>query len=143
MNPLDPSYQLLADAVLVLHAAVVAFVVGGLCLIVVGNFRGWHWVNSPLFRGAHLAAIVVVVAQAWLGAACPLTVLEMRLREKAEAATYTGSFIEHWLQRALYYEAPPWVFLIGYSLFGLLVVACWWYFPPSRTPRRRHSLSDT
>lgn len=123
-------YQLLADAVLALHAGVVAFVVGGLFLIVAGNLRGWRWVNRPWFRVAHLAAIAVVVAEAWFGAACPLTTLEMWLRAQARAATYSGSFIEHWLQRALYYVAPPWVFTLGYSLFGLIVAAVWWRFPP-------------
>ena len=134
-----PSYQLLADVVLALHFAIVAFVVGGLVLIVVGNLSAWRWVNALWFRLAHLAAIAVVLAEAWFGVTCPLTTLEMWLRAKARATTYSGSFIEHWLQRALYYEAPSWVFTLGYSLFGLLVTATWWYFPPRfmrRTKKR-------
>jgi polyferredoxin len=129
-------YQLLADAVLALHVAVVVFVVAGLVLVVAGNLCGWHWVNALWFRLAHLAAIAFVVAESWLGWTCPLTTLEMWLRAKAMAPTYSGSFIEHWLQRLLYYDAPSWVFTLGYSLFGLLVLATWWYFPP--TPRKRH-----
>jgi len=78
----------------------------------------------------HLAAIAVVVAEAWFGTVCPLTSLEMWLRVKARATIYTGNFIEHWLQRILYYEAPAWVFTLGYSLFGVVVVVTWWYFPP-------------
>lgn len=127
----DLLYQLLADAVLILHAAVVAFVVGGLVFVVIGNLRNWRWVNALWFRLAHLGAIALVVAEAWLGVACPLTTLEMWLRAKASVPTYGGSFIEHWLQRVLYYEAPSWVFALGYSLFGLLVLAAWWYFPPT------------
>lgn len=133
----SPTYQLLADMVLSLHLAIVSFVVGGLVLIIVGNLRTWTWVNAVWFRLAHLAAIAVVVAEAWLGVACPLTSLEMWLRAEARATTYDGSFIEHWLQRVLYYEAPAWVFTLGYSLFGLVVVATWWYFPP-RFNRRAH-----
>jgi polyferredoxin len=133
-------YQLLADVVLALHVSIVAFVVAGLVLIVVGNLDDWRWVNAPWFRLAHLAAIAVVVAEAWSGITCPLTSLEMWLRAKARATTYSGSFIEHWLQRALYYEAPSWVFTLGYSLFGLLVVAIWWYFPPKF--ERRDNESD-
>lgn len=133
----SPTYQLLADMVLSLHLAIVSFVVGGLVLIIVGNLRTWTWVNAVWFRLAHLAAIAVVVAEAWLGVVCPLTSLEMWLRAKARATTYDGSFIEHWLQRVLYYEAPAWVFTLGYSLFGLVVVATWWYFPP-RFNRRAH-----
>jgi polyferredoxin len=123
-------YQLLADAVLALHVAIVVFVVGGLVVIVIGNLRAWPWVNAAWFRLSHLIAIAVVVAEAWLGTVCPLTSLEMSLREKARATTYAGSFVEHWLQRILYYDAPAWVFTLGYSLFALAVVATWWYFPP-------------
>ena len=132
----DLPYQFLADAVLTLHFAIVAFVVGGLVLIVVGNLRGWRWVNALWFRLAHLGAIAFVVAEAWFGFICPLTTLEMWLRARVGAATYGGSFIEHWLQRVLYYEAPPWVFTLAYSLFGLLVVVTWWYFPPAFKRRR-------
>ena len=128
-------YQLLADVVLTLHFAVVAFVVGGLVLVIIGNLSRWRWVNTLWFRLAHLGAIAVVVAEALLGVACPLTTLEMWLRAKARATTYRGSFIEHWVQRVLYYEAPSWVFLLGYSLFGLLVVATWLYFPPTSKHR--------
>ena len=126
----DLPYQLLVDVVLMLHFALVAFVVGGLVLVIIGNLRRWRWVNAIGFRMAHLAAIVVVVAEAWLGVACPLTILEIWLRAKARATAYSGSFIEHWVQRLLYYDAPSWVFVLGYSLFGLLVVATWFCFPP-------------
>lgn len=127
----------LADGVLVLHAGVVLFVVGGLILTLLGNWRGWGWVNGLRFRLTHLAAIAFVVAQAWLGATCPLTALESWLRVQAHAAAYRTSFIEHWLQRLLFYAAPPWVFMLAYSVFGALVVAAWWWFPPRFGASRR------
>lgn len=128
-------YRLLADAVLVLHFAIVVFIVGGLALVIVGNWRGWRWVNARWFRIAHVAAIGVVVLQAWLGRVCPLTMLESSLRERGRAAAYEGSFIEHWVQQLLYFEAPPWVFAAAYTCFGLLVATAWWRFPPR--PGRR------
>ena len=88
-------FQLLAEAVLALHFAIVLFVVGGLVVIIVGNVRGWHWVNSVWFRLLHLAAIVIVVAEVWLGITCPLTTLETWLRAQAEAGVatdYNASF---------------------------------------------------
>jgi hypothetical protein len=131
-------YQLLADAVLTLHVAIVVFVIVGLLLVIAGNIWHWRWVNDLWFRLVHLAAIGIVVAESWLDVTCPLTTLEMWLRGRAGATTYQGSFIEYWLQRLLYYDAPPWVFVTAYSLFGLLVLASWWYFPP-RFKRRSAS----
>lgn len=125
-------YRLLADAVLLLHFGVVVFVVAGLAAIVVGNLRRWRWVNGLWFRLAHLGAIGVVIVQSWLGRLCPLTVLESWLREQAGGAAYDRSFVEHWVQRVLFHEAPFWVFTVAYSAFGLLVLAAWWRFPPRR-----------
>jgi hypothetical protein len=129
-------YGPLADAVLTLHVVVVAFVVGGVLLIAAGNWRGWAWVNELAFRLVHLAAIAVVAAEAWLGITCPLTTLEVWLRSRARQATYEGGFVEHWLRRLLYVDAPPWVFVVAYSLFFLLVGFLWWRYPPRRGRRR-------
>ena len=135
---LDPSLSLmLANVVLAVHVAIAAFVVVGLLLIVVGNLGHWRWVNDVRFRVAHVAAIGIVVAESWLGFVCPLTSLEAWLRSRAGEASYGGGFIEHWLQQLLYYSAPPWVFVAAYTVFGLLVLATWWYFPP-RFKRRAH-----
>lgn len=132
-------YQLLADLMLSLHVAVVAFVVGGLAFIIAGNVLAWRLANALWFRLAHLAAIAVVVAEAWLGVVCPLTSAEMWLRAQARASTYSGSFIEHWLGRFLYHDAPGWVFTAAYSLFGLAVAAVWWWFPPRFGKRARRT----
>ena len=137
------TYQLLADAVLLLHFGVVVFVIGGLVLIVAGNLLGWPWVNRLWFRLAHLAAIGFVVVQAWLGAVCPLTTLESWLRVEAGLAGYSTSFVEHWVQSVIFYEAPFWAFALAYTVFGFLVLMAWWYFPPqsSKPPRNRASFS--
>lgn len=128
------SYGVLADVVLVLHLALVCFVVLGPVLVVVGNLRGWRWANAFSFRVAHAAAILFVIAEAWIGIACPLTTVEVWLRREAGLAAYSGGFIEYWLQRFLYYDFPAWVFTLAYSIFGLVVLAVWWCFPPeSRT----------
>lgn len=126
----NPPYHLIADVVLALHLFIAVFVVAGLFLVVVGNLCNWRWVNNFWFRITHICTIALVMAEAWIGVTCPLTTLEMWLREKADLRTYNCGFIEHWLQYLLYYEAPAWVFVLGYSLFGLLVLAIWRFFPP-------------
>lgn len=130
-------YQALADLVLTIHVLVVLFVVLGLVMVLLGNMLGWPWVNSPMFRLLHLAVIAVVVAEAWLGIVCPLTTLERWLRAEAGAEGHAGGFIEYWLQRLLYYQAPDWVFTLVYTVFGSLVLASWWLFPPRWRRRKR------
>ena len=130
-------YLLLADIVLVLHFAVVVFVVGGLMAVLVGNWLGWRWVNNLWFRLAHLAAIGYVVVQSWFGITCPLTTLESWLREQAGLPSYSESFIEHWVQGLLFYQAPFWVFALVYTVFGALVLLSWWFYPPRRPASQR------
>jgi hypothetical protein len=119
-----------ADAILYTHVLFVAFVIFGLLLILVGRFFSWSWIRNPWFRLAHMVAIAFVVLQSWLGVVCPLTTWEMELRSQAGDAVYAGTFISHWLQEILYYQAPAWVFVVCYTTFGLLVVLSWFWIRP-------------
>jgi len=125
-------FSVLADMVLALHFAIAVFVVAGLPAIVIGNSLGWRRVNTYFFRLAHLAAIGIIVLQAWCGKYCALTYIESWLRTRAGELPYEQSFIGHWLQRILYYEAPMRAFAVVYSVFGLLVLWAWLRFPPAR-----------
>ena len=125
-------YLLAADALLFVHASFVAFVIFGLVLILIGKLFSWAWVRNPWFRWAHAGGIGIVVLQSWLGAICPLTTWEMALRERAGGAIYSGAFIGHWLESILYYRAPEWIFMVSYTLFGMLVVASWFWVHPRR-----------
>jgi hypothetical protein len=132
-------YLLAADLVLTLHFLFVAFVIFGLVLVLLGGLRHWRWVGNAWFRWLHLLAIATVVLQSWLGLVCPLTNWEMDLRLRAGEATYSGTFVSHWLQTLLYYQAPPWVFIVCYSVFGALVLVSWFFVRPrSIFPRRTH-----
>ena len=130
-------YLLAADLLLLSHVMFVAFVVFGLVLVFAGKPLNWSWIRNPWFRLAHLAAIGVVTIQAWLGVICPLTTWEMALRRRAGDATYSGEFIAHWLEEILYYRAPPWVFIVCYTVFAALVVVSWFWVRPR--PFRRNS----
>ena len=122
MNPL------LADVVLIVHFAFVAFVVGGLALTWAGAAAGWSWVRNFWFRVAHLAAIAFVALEALAGIWCPLTVWEAALR----GAHTEKSFIAKWVHRLLFYDFPEWVFTILHVGFALLVAATWVFVRPRK-----------
>ncbi|WP_372882872.1 DUF2784 domain-containing protein [Psychromonas sp.] len=126
-------YQYIADTILFIHFSFVVFVILALILIVIGGYLKWVWIRNWWFRLTHLAGICFVVVQSWLGLICPLTTFEMWLREQINEAQYSGSFIQYWLQRILYYQAPDWVFTFIYTTFGLLVIVSWIQFPPEKT----------
>jgi hypothetical protein len=137
MNPIAPATAaLLADALLALHAGVVLFVVGLLPLVLIGGARGWRWVRRRGLRLTHLGLMLFIAAQAWLGQLCPLTAWEQALRQRAGQAAYQESFIEHWLSRLLYWEAPWWVFVAAYTAFAVLVAGAWWWVRPEKTALR-------
>ena len=118
-------YSLLADTLLVIHFAFVVFVVVGFLLILLGLLARWSWVHNRTFRITHLAAIGIVVLQAWFGQLCPLTVWENELRHRAGESGYAETFVEHWLHQVLFYQAEPWIFTTIYTVFGVLVVLAW------------------
>ena len=136
------AYQLAADAVLLIHALFVVFVVLGVACIIAGGLRGWRWVTDPWFRVAHIGAILVVAAQSWFGMICPLTILEMKLRTLGGGTAYVGTFMSHWLASLLYIQAPAWVFTVAYTVFAGLVGATWWWLPP-RWRRRAEGATPT
>jgi hypothetical protein len=123
-------YRLLADLVVVLHAAYAATVVLGMAAILVGILFRWRWIRNFWFRVIHFLMILVVAVQAVAGLDCPLTTLEKHLREKAGDAAYPGAFIGTWVNRLLFYEFQPWVFTVAYCLFGALVLATLLLAPP-------------
>jgi hypothetical protein len=132
-------YSLMADTILIGHFLFVVFVVLGLIFIFAGKFLSWKWVRNPWFRFAHLLGIGVVVLQSWFGIICPLTIWEMSLRSKAGESAYDGFFITHWLNELLYYQAPPWVFVVCYTLFGGLVLSSWFLVRPNAFSLRNQS----
>ena len=75
----------------------------------------------------HLAAIVFVALEALLGYSCPLTLWEDALR----GGLRSGSFVGRWVQRALYYNAPAWVFTVLYVAWAA-ASAITLYFVPAR-----------
>ena len=125
----------LADAILVVHAAFVLFVVLGLPATWVGLALDRPFARNPWFRNLHLGAIGFVIAETLLGIVCPLTEWENALRG---APTGEG-FIQRWIHAWLFWRAPAWVFASAYVAFGVLVAATWWKWPPRPRESRERS----
>lgn len=123
-------YRILADVVVVVHFAYVAFVIFGLVLTLAGRLLRWNWVRNFWFRAVHLTMIGIVVFEAWLGIVCPLTTWENNLRDLAGQTSYDGAFIANLLHDTMFIEAEPWMFTLGYTLFGLLVLLTILLIPP-------------
>ena len=119
----------MADALLIVHFTIAAFIVGGLLLTWLGCLLGWTWIGNPAFRYLHLAAIAFVALEALLGIACPLTVWEDLVR----GGIRPESFVGRWVQRLLYYDAPEWVFAVAYVAWALATLVTLKLVPPRRT----------
>ena len=113
--------SILADAVLVLHALFIAWVAAGALAV-------WRW---PWLAWLHLPALAWGLWIEASGGLCPLTPLELSLREAAGRQAYGGSFVEHYLG-ALVYPAgltrqAQWLLaallaVVNAGLYGAMVV---------------------
>jgi Protein of Unknown function (DUF2784) len=83
---------LIADAIVWLHLAFIAFAV-------LGGFLTWRW---SWVVWAHLPALAWAIWIEVSGGICPLTPLEVRLRRLGGEAGYEGGFIQHYILPLLY-----------------------------------------
>jgi hypothetical protein len=117
-----------ADALLVLHFAIVVFIAGGLILTWIGAALGWGWVRNPWFRYLHLGAIGFVALEAIIGVTCPLTEWEDALRGGGSGESFVG----RWVRTLLYYRAPEWVFTMLYVSWAAATLVTLRLLPPRR-----------
>jgi hypothetical protein len=105
-------YRLLADGVLVLHGAYLAF-------LVLGGFLAWRW---RWVVWAHLLAVVwavpIVVTDAF---PCPFTETEKWLQERGGVQPYEGGCIGHYFEGRVWPEGYTWV--VEITAFGLIAVS--------------------
>ena len=117
----------LANLVLVLHALIVVFIVGGLFAIWIAAALGLAWARNRTFRITHLVAIGIVATLAVIDVPCPLTVLEDYLRTGTAGPQ---GFVQRWVSALLYYDLPAWVFVLAYVAFLLAVILTWYRIRP-------------
>jgi hypothetical protein len=87
--------RLIADALVAVHFAFIAFVLAGGLLA--ARRRGWALVHVPAVAWAAWTEFTATV--------CPLTPWENSLRAAAGEAGYSGGFVEHYVIPLIYPEA--------------------------------------
>jgi len=109
---------MVADLVVAIHAIFVVFVV-------VGGLLGLRW---PKVLWVHAPAAVWGIAVEYAGFICPLTPLEIALRQHAGDAGYRGGFIEHYVEGLLYPSGLTRELQIALGTCALLVnLVVYWY----------------
>ena len=123
------AWRLLADLLVAIHLAFAGFVI-------FGGFLAWKW-RWAVF--AHLPALAWGFWVETSGQICPLTPLEIHLRQLAGEAGYQGGFLEHYVVFLLY---PPgltrtdqWV--LAALLLAINIVAYGALLRPRRHRHRR------
>jgi hypothetical protein len=110
-------YKWLADGLVTLHAAFVAFVV-------LGGLAAMRW---PRVAWIHIPAAIWGALIEFAGWICPLTPLENEWRMRAGERGYTGGFIDHYVVGALYpaglTRQTQW--LLGACVVAVNVTAYW------------------
>jgi hypothetical protein len=103
-------YHLAADLLLIVHLAFVGFVLFGALLVL-------RW---PRLLWFHVAAVLWGVLVEFTGAVCPLTPVEVRLRQLGGEVGYQGDFIGHYLTTMLYPAGLTRALQIGLGFVALV-----------------------
>jgi len=125
-------YRLLADLIVVFHAAYVAIVVFGVPAILLGAWRGWPFARNFWFRVVHLLMIGIVALEALVGIFCPVTEWENRLRQLAGQPVERGSFVGRWAHRLIFIDFSPEMLMLCHYLFAAVVIVMFVMIPPHR-----------
>ena len=100
-------WRALADAVMVVHGALLLF-------FAVGAFLAWRW---PRLIWLHLVIVVWNLVIVLVDFGCPVTATEKYFRRQGGESVYAGGYIHHYLEGHLWPEgATPWVERIGFAL---------------------------
>lgn len=125
------AYRFLADAVLLLHLGFILFVVFGALLVL-------RW---PRLLPLHLAAAAWGAGIELLGAICPLTGVENRMRALAGEAGYSGGFVDHYLLPLIYPGEMTRALQLGLAA-GVLVINALLYAWVLRRRRKPRTLQS-
>jgi len=114
-------YKITADIIVLLHFLWIIF-------LMFGAFIGRHYKGIKIFHIAGMGFAVVIQIFGWY---CPLTYLEVWLREMHDPArSYRGSFIINYVEKLVYIQLPGKIILIA-TIF-LVIMSAWIYLYKSK-----------
>jgi hypothetical protein len=109
---MPPLWRFLADVVLGLHYAFMAY-------LVLGGFIAWRWPRTTPF---HVAAAIWAVLIVTTKIPCPLTSLQNNLRERAGLPPLGNSFVNLYLRGHFY---PSDAQMPAQAVLGLVILVSW------------------
>ena len=96
-------YRVSADCVVLIHFLWIVF-------LIFGAFIGRKYRTIKIFHIAGLGFAIIIQIFGWY---CPLTHIEIWLREKHNPSlAYSGSFIIHYVEKLIYIDLSPTIILV-------------------------------
>ncbi len=120
----------LAEAILGIHLAIIAFNILGLIVIPLGAWLGWRLVRIAWLRLLHLGVLAIVAGQALANRPCFLTIWQNSLAGNVKTPP---PLMMRWVNGIVYWPVPIWGFAIIYSAVFLYVLALTVLVPFGRT----------
>lgn len=107
-------YKLAADLVVIIHFAFIIFAILGGLLVLYRRWIAWFHVPAGMWAAA-------ISFGGWI---CPLTPIELSLRQSAGQHGYEGGFVEHYIIPVIYPEAytPQLAILLGVGVIIINVI---------------------
>jgi hypothetical protein len=110
-------YRIAADLVVLVHFLWILF-------LICGAFIGRSYRLVKIFHISGLGFAVIMQIYGWY---CPLTHLEIWLRQKHDPSlTYSGSFIIHYIEKVIYIQLSPGIIFV--LTLTMIVVSGFVYF---------------
>ena len=120
----------LADLILIIHFAVVLFIIFGFCFPIFYKFK-FNFAKNYYIRIIHISLITIVLVETLAGVICPLTIIENLLRN----STQSESLIAKLLRDLLFWDFSISYFLLIYFVCFSWTVFIWFFFPPNKKIR--------
>jgi hypothetical protein len=106
-------YKILADITVFIHFLWILF-------LIFGAFAG---IRSGIIKIFHISGIVLALSYQLLNWYCPLTYLEVWLREQHNPVlSYSGSFIMHYVEKIVYLQVSQKLIFVLTIILGALNV---------------------